>query len=659
VDEGVGSVLATPIMGWLAGVEGPVGQFNQTMLLQAPAGVVEGDVVVLVQALLDRHAMLRARLVDDGVGGWSLEVGPVGCVDAAGCVESVAVLSEEVLVAARGRLDPGAGVMVSAVWVSAVAQLVVVIHHLAVDGVSWRVLFGDLNAAWQLQRAGNEPVLAVRGTSFRQWAMMLGEQARAEAVVAQAPAWRDVAKVAPVLPLVDPAVDTFAAAGSLSVSLDVASTRMVLGAVPAAFGVGVGEVLLIAYALAWAQFLGTGATPVGIDVEGHGRVEELAAGLDLSQTVGWFTTKYPVALGVGGLSWARVCAGDAGLGAVIKDAKEQLRAMPPGWTYGVLRYLNNEVDLCGGDPAIGFNYLGRVGAGAAGEDAADAGWRIGSADSVGAVNSNAGLAMPLMHTVDLNAVTVDGGEGPRLQADWLWAPSKLDRDQIERVSGLWFEALRGMCAHVSAGGGGLTPSDIVPARLDQPQIDELERRHRVADILPLTPLQQGLLFHTANTGHGEVGQPYAVQFALTVSGRLDVDRLHRAVDEVVGRHPHLVARFVWPQADQPVQILPRDPVVPWRYVDLSVAVDLQDQIQRVCAVERGAVCDISDQSPLRVAVICVGVDEHRLVLTNHHIVLDGWSMPILLREIFGVYHHQSLPAALPFRRFVSWLAGRD
>ena len=114
-----------------------------------------------------------------------------------------------------------------------------------------------------------------------------------------------------------------------------------------------------------AEFLGTGGAPIGIDVEGHGRHEELAADVDLSRTVGWFTTKYPVSLAVGGLSWAQVIAGEAALGAVIKDAKEQLRALPDGLTYGLLRYLNPDVDLAGSDPAIGFNYLGRLGAAAA------------------------------------------------------------------------------------------------------------------------------------------------------------------------------------------------------------------------------------------------------------------------------------------------------
>ena len=196
-----------------------------------------------------------------------------------------------------------------------------------------------------------------------------------------------------------------------------------------------------------AEFLGTGGAPIGIDVEGHGRQEELAADVDLSRTVGWFTTKYPVALAVGGLSWAQVIAGEAALGQAIKDAKEQLRALPDGLTYGLLRYLNPQFDLAGSDPAIGFNYLGRLGGGAA--ELSDEMWRLPQEGLSFALAATA-VPLPLMHTLDLNAATVDTDTGPQLQADWTWAASALDRAQVSRLSRLWFDALAGICAHVRA-----------------------------------------------------------------------------------------------------------------------------------------------------------------------------------------------------------------
>ena len=655
VDEGVGAVAATPIMRRLHGVEGPVDQFNQTVVVQAPAGVSQADVVALLQGLVDRHAMLRLRVEDDGAGGWSLTVPEPGSVDAQDCLHTVEVLSEEALVNARSRLNPATGVMLSALWAADSGQLVLVVHHLAVDGVSWRILLEDLNIAWAQHHGGQPIALPAGGTSFARWSALLAEYARAPEVVDQAPVWRQVAATPAALPAVQPAVDTYASAGNLSVALDVETTRMLLGEVPAAFHAGVQDILVVAFGLAVAEFLGAGAGRVGFEVEGHGRQEELAADLDLTRTVGWFTTLYPVALSVGGLDWAQVATGEAGLGGLVKDAKEQLRALPDGLTYGLLRYLNPEVDLEGVDSPIGFNYLGRLGAGA-GELSEDF-WRL-CPQGLSLVGAAAAIPMPLAHTVELNAVTADTDGGPQLQANWTWAPSALDEAQVERLSRLWFEALGGICALVRAGGGGLTPSDIVPARLSQPQLDEVCRQYRVADVLPLTPLQQGLLFHASTDQGGD--DVYAVQLDVSITGPLDPQRLREAVHTVIGRHPNLVARFC-DRFDQPVQVIEADPVAAWRSIDLGAAEveGVDEQVRAVCAAERAAVGDLGEQPAFRAALIRTGADQHRFVLTNHHIVMDGWSLPILLGEIIAGYFGQPLPPAVPYRRFVSWLATRD
>ena len=324
-------------------------------------------------------------------------------------------------------------------------------------------------------------------------------------------------------------------------------------------------------------------------------------------------------------------------------------------TYGLLRYLNSEVDLGGADQAIGFNYLGRLGAGAG--ELSEGLWQLRE-DSLWSSGAASAVAMPLMHTVELNAGTIDTDAGPQLQASWTWAPSALDPDQVERLSQLWFEALTGICAHVRDGGGGLTPSDLLPARLSQPQIDELTTEHDIVDVLPLTPLQQGLLFH-ARYAPDSGDDVYAVQMDITIAGPLDSRRLREAVDAVIRRHPNLVARFS-EQFGEPVQIIPADPVMAWRYLDLRWDDQKSDaEIEQLCAAERAAVCDLAERSPFRAALIRTAANEHRFVLTNHHIVLDGWSKPILLQEIFASYFGERLAPPVPYRRFVSWLADQD
>ena len=203
-------------------------------------------------------------------------------------------------------MNPAAGVMLSAVWAASTGQLALIIHHLAVDGVSWRMLLEDLNIAWAQHHSGQPVALPAGGTSFARWSSLLAKCAHARrwwTTPRRGGRWR---RRRPRCRRCGPE-DTYASAGQLSVSLDVETTRLLLGEVPAAFHAGVHDILLIAFGLACAEFLGTGGAPIGIDVEGHGRQEELGADVDLSRTVGWFTTKYPVALT---RRWAGLGAGD-------------------------------------------------------------------------------------------------------------------------------------------------------------------------------------------------------------------------------------------------------------------------------------------------------------------------------------------------------------
>ncbi|WP_458796452.1 amino acid adenylation domain-containing protein [Mycobacteroides abscessus] len=665
-DEGLGTVAVTPIMHWLRDVDGPIVEFNQTLVIQVPSSVTQDDVVIVLQALLDRHPSLRLRLQDND-GDWSLLVPEAGAVDARDRLHVVGELSDEALVAARTALDPATGSMLSAVWVPGTAQLALVIHHLAVDGVSWRILLEDINIAWAQHHGGADIELPVGGTSFARWSALLAEHALSTDVVEQADTWRQVLATPARVGTVQPEIDTYANAGRLSVALDTETTRQLLSEVPAAFHAGVQDILLIAFGLAWNEFLGVSGAPIAFDIEGHGRQEEIGEAvhrrIDLSRTTGWFTTKYPASLAVGELSWAQVSAGEAALGPVIKTAKEQLRALPDGLTYGLLRYLNPGVDLTGPEPTIGFNYLGRLGAGAG--DLSEDFWRI-SADSLRLTDVAAAISMPLAHSVELNAGTMDTAAGPELRANWSWAPSALDGAQADRLSRLWFEALAGICAHVRSGGGGLTPSDLAPARLNQPQIDALVQQYDISDVLPLTPLQQGLLFQAGfaeATGDSTEDDVYAVQLALTLTGALDVARLHDAVSAVAKRHPNLVARFS-EEYGEPVQIILADPVIAWQHVELIG--DIDQQVEQLCAAERAAVCRLFTEPVFRAALISgLGgaedgeVGKHRLVLTAHHIVIDGWSLPILLQEIFSIYYGHQLPAPAPYRNFVTWLAGQD
>ena len=375
-DVGTGEVVLTPVMRWLLERGGPVSRFCQSVLVAVPAGAGLADLGQALGAVAAHHDMLRVRLEERD--GWRLVVPPLGLgvaglvrrVDAAGVdAAGLGVLAGVEQAAAAGRLDPAGGVMVQACWLDRgpgeAGLLVVVVHHLVVDGVSWRVLLPDLEAAWTAVAARREPVLDPVGTSFRRWSQLLAEMAGQEQTARELGWWQRVLEGGdPVLgsrPL-GPA-DTAGGMRRMPVPVAADLAGTLITKVPAVFGCGVHEVLLAGLVAALVRWRPGGlAGGVLVDVEGHGR-EQVGADVDVSRTVGWFTSHYPVRLDPGPVAFAEVASGGAAAGRLLKRVKEQVRAVPGnGLGFGLLRYLNPRAGavLAGYPvPQVGFNYLGR------------------------------------------------------------------------------------------------------------------------------------------------------------------------------------------------------------------------------------------------------------------------------------------------------------
>ncbi|WP_190816260.1 non-ribosomal peptide synthetase [Saccharopolyspora pogona] len=471
-DAGIGEFPATPIVHWLRGLGGPVDGFNQSIVLRVPTGLGR-HLEPALSALADHHDALRMRLNDD----WSLTVRPRGtdavsvhAVDVSGLEESEvdAVIAREGE-AARSRLAPRAGSMAEAVWFDAgedrCGWLLLVLHHLVVDGVSWRVLLPDLRACWEALDQEREVVLDPVGTSLREWSQRLAELvAKREP---EAPLWTEMLERTADVPVLDPERDVAATARECTLTLPPEYTEPLLTTVPALFHAGVNDVLLTGLAVAaaqWRRDRGRDGDSVVVDLEGHGR-EEIEPGLDLSRTVGWFTSLYPVRLDPGVLDRQEF---HSGIGQALKQVKEQLRALPDnGVGHGLLRHLHPDLgpELAAPTPEIGFNYLGRFPAATSAGD-----WEPASGKPVPAPRD---AGMPLAHAVEVNATTRDHPDGPVLSATWSWAGEVHGEDDVRALAEAWFEALRALVAHARDGIGGHTPSDL-SLELSQDEIDDLE-----------------------------------------------------------------------------------------------------------------------------------------------------------------------------------------
>ncbi|MGW7057976.1 amino acid adenylation domain-containing protein [Streptomyces sp. NPDC054904] len=494
---GTGPLPATPIMRWLEERGGPVDSFHQSALIQVPAGLGTRELTDALQAVLDRHDALRTRLDRGGPSGrWTYTIGERGSVPASDLVRRVdaAALTGGELRgtiagearAAWDRLAPEGGITVQAVWFDSgpatPGRLLLAAHHLVVDAVSWNILLPDLRAAWEAARDGKEPEPAPVGTPLRRWAEILEELTPGRAA-AELDLWTDALRLpAPDLTLrpLDPAQDTAAGARNFTQSLPVEVTRALLDVVPGALNAGVHEVLITALALAVEQWRDRRGLPGGrgvlVDVEGHGR-QEIAEGLDLSRTVGWFTTIRPARLDPGVEDWPGLWAGGPEAGRAVRAVKEQLRAVPDeGIGYGLLRHLDPEAGprlaALATAPLL-FNHLGRADAPAAGPGAD---W--GPAAETDLVLAE-GADLPLSHLLEINSVALTHEDGPRLTATWTWPGRLLSDADVRELADTWFRALRALTEHAERpDAGGYSPSDLALVELSQDEIDGLEAEWR-------------------------------------------------------------------------------------------------------------------------------------------------------------------------------------
>ncbi|MFI6953324.1 amino acid adenylation domain-containing protein [Nocardia sp. NPDC050408] len=675
---GVGPVPLTPIMCWMF-ERGGFDRFCQWVMLTLPSGIDMTGIGATVQAVIDHHDMLRARVRPEPThpSGWILQVRPAA-MTAAGLIRRVSVqaapesaafaaIAAAEANAAAERLDPGSGIVLQLVWfdwAERPGRLLVVAHHLVVDGVSWRILIPDLASAWAQVSAGQRPRLAPVGTSMRRWAYGLSTAAER---LDELDWWRSALGTAdPAIgarPL-DPEVDVQATVATVEVTLPTSVTRAVLTTLPRIFRGSVDDALIAGLALAltrWRRRHGDNVTETLLTLESHGRHDTVLPGADLTRTVGWFTTTYPVRLDLSGIDVDDAFAAGAAAAAVVKSVKEQLRAIPDrGIGYGLLRYLNADtapILRALPTPQVSFNYLGRFDTIPA--QLRDSGWMPAGAatDGGGSQNPDASAAAVL----GVNAATADTSDGPALTAAWDYPTGVLTSAEVTDLAELWRDAVTALAAHASRPGvGGLTPSDIGLVDLDQAAIDRLETRHHALDdVWPLTPLQAGLLFH-AQLADG-APDAYIVQLCVELGGHVDADRLRRAAQTLLGRHPNLRTAFVRDGAHEPVQVVYRHVEVPFAEVDLAERDDIAAALEQVMESDRHF--DVASAPLLRLTLISIAPKQYRLVLSIHHILIDGWSTPLLIRELLILYAGDSVPSALPpmrpYRDYLVWLNNQD
>ena len=652
----VGRFALTPIQRWYLQEESAQAHhFNQAMLLRFTRRITRGVLEGALGQLLEHHDALRLRYVREASGWWQQSAAwdgsvPLEEIDLRGEGDQAQGLSREAD-RLQGSLDLAHGPLLRAGLFELSGgeqRLLLVIHHLVVDGVSWRILLEDLCHAYEQLEGGGTVYLGAKSSSFKSWSEQLQVYADSAQLREELPYWQSLRTVQTVsLPLDhEQGRNSVASGRTVSVGLSEEQTSALLQEVPQVYHTQINDVLLTALALALEQWAGAGRQLIAL--EGHGR-EELFAQVDVSRTVGWFTSIFPVVLDTGG---------EGDVGAVLKRIKEQLRGIPRrGIGYGMLRYMGAAPELMQDrEPGLSFNYLGQFA-----EGAGATGWLRRAEEGTGLSRSLEGMRKQL---IEVNA-SVSAGQ---LRLHWSYSNALHERARIEALAQGYIEKLQQLIAHCQRSAGGYTPSDFPLARQSQEQLDQIilasGGAQRVADMYPASMLQQGLLFHSLYAPQSTL---YVVSVGWQLSGALDAAALQRAWQRVVERHEVFRTGFVGQELETLLQVVWRAVQLPFEHLDWRGLAEQEQQRrwEELREADRARGFEFSTPPLMRLTLVRLRDEEHRLLWSHHHALLDGWSVPIVLNEVFACYlafsggEEVQLAAARPYREYIAWLQGQD
>ena len=651
-----GDVPLTPVQHWFFHtVQGPKHHFNHALLFmpKSAQSLDSNALQTAVQALFNHHDALRMgfRVTDT-------DIQQNNRGEQALALECITLTESDVMAALRNHaeqiqqsFDLAQTPLCRAVLFELPdggQRLLLVLHHLVIDGVSWRILLGDLETAYQQAYSGENIRLPDKTHAFRDWALFLQDYANSADLLEELPYWRQIENKlsTQALPYAQDGSPVQRQQGILKLHLSTQDTSALLGSAHHAYNTRSHDLLLTALAIACNQWHGASSTVISL--ESHGR--EAMGDLNISRTLGWFTSIYPVLLDLTG---ADTLAGR------IRLVKETLRQTPNnGLGYGVLKYLKPNSGLKSSGAAIAFNYLGQF------DQDLPSNWLELASESIGAsVSSSIRLPEDLLLT---GMVT-----GQRLMLELHFDTNLVGQDSAQQLLDYYQQALLAIIQHCAQKTAGeVTPADLGYRGLTLNRYAELLQQWQlpadaIQDVYPLSPMQEGLLFHALYDSHSSA---FFQQMHYLLEGPLDIGMVETAWNKLAQRHDILRTRFVHENLAQPLQVVLKDRPIDFRYLDLrqqAQALDMPEHIRALMVDERNQPFDLGKDVLIRITLIREQDEYWHLIWTFHHILLDGWCLGIVYQEFLQIYHAlrlQQPPVLKPVRPYVDyirWLGKQD
>jgi iturin family lipopeptide synthetase A len=522
------------------------------------------------------------------------------------------------------------------------SRLLIVIHHLVIDGVSWRILFEDIEQLYQ-QASKQEPlVLPLKTDSYQAWSKQLIAYTKSRAFQDAELYWKEALQkeCSPLQRDWPEGENCFKNKQIESFQLSIEETSALLTATHRSFNAEINDILLTALLLSIEKMYGHAA--VQIDVESHGR-EEFHEGINVGRTIGWFTSFFPVVLDK--------VPGD--LATLIRHVKQILKSVPNnGIDYLLQRYLNatestGEVRSSG----ISFNYLGQFDADTDGNS-----FQIANELTGDEVSKNKHRD----YDWDISGIV----RGGRLQMNLMFSRQQYKKETITSFMIFYKEQLTALIDYCSTyESTELGPSDLSYKELSVAQLLELQQQYSVQDVYPMSPMQEGMLFH-ALVDSGK----YNGQLTFQIHAELDMASVEKTMNDLMARYDVLRTVFLHEGYECPLQLLLKERTIDFEYRDIRqecFSGVVEEIMQEFRLTENEKVFDLSKDVLMRLRVFKTAEKQYEFIWSYHHILMDGWCTSIILKDFKELYAANiqskeiTLPPVTTYLRYINWLEKRN
>jgi amino acid adenylation domain-containing protein/non-ribosomal peptide synthase protein (TIGR01720 family) len=535
-------------------------------------------------------------------------------------------------------------------------HLLIVIHHLVVDGISWRILLEDISIGYRQAKAGEDIRFPAKTHSFKRWAEEINAYSRSGKLLREYDYWKEVCTsgIMELSPADKGETGKLKDYYRYSTELSEEESHLLLNDVHRAYNTEINDILLSALGLAIMDSFAI--KKVRIKLEGHGR-ENICPHIDISRTVGWFTSQFPVLLEVHE-SENQSTDEDSSLASHIQHTKESLRNIPnKGIGYGILRCISGlpepDREILKIEPEIGFNYLGQFD-----EDLTGAGFKK-SPYSTG--NSRSPESQP-PHKININGMVVNR----KLIFTFSSDSNTFTREQGEAFANCFKHNLQKIITHcLKIKEPCYTPGDFDAKGLDFAELAVIFRRfgkNNISKIYNLSPMQEGMLFHYLLDPRQ---QAYLVQLVFLLEGEMDAALCKKSYQQLVDQYDVFRTALVYKDIKQPRQVVLEQRETVFNYHDITNAADISKSLENIKSKDHQRGFHLSDDPLIRFNLIKTHQDKYTLIITFHHIIMDGWSTNLLMKDFITIYQRlkNNQPwepgVVYPYLDYIKWLGEQD